>query len=134
MELTIVRDAIRAWNAHQAWDQRRILLPLDIEGTEEPASADMVIAFFCGAASERAAAVEAEIRGRDMITGLPKTVTLSSAEVRQALEEPVNQIVEAIKVTLDKTPPELASDIMDRGIVLAGGGALLRCRASARFL
>jgi len=70
--------------------------------------------------------VEAEIRGRDMITGLPKTVALSSAEVRQALEEPVNQIVEAIKVTLDKTPPELASDIMDRGIVLAGGGALLR--------
>jgi rod shape-determining protein MreB len=60
-----------------------------------------------------------------MLTGLPKTVVLSSEEVRRALEEPVQQIVEAIKSTLDKTPPELAADIMDRGIVLAGGGALL---------
>ncbi|MBM3697933.1 MAG: rod shape-determining protein MreB, partial [Actinobacteria bacterium] len=69
--------------------------------------------------------VEAEIRGRDMISGLPKTVVLSSAQVRQALEEPVSQIVDAVKATLDRTPPELASDIMDRGIVLAGGGSLL---------
>jgi rod shape-determining protein MreB len=60
-----------------------------------------------------------------MLTGLPKTVILSSEEVRRALEEPVNQIIDAIKSTLDKTPPELAADIMDRGIVLAGGGALL---------
>ena len=74
------------------------------------------------AASEE---VQAEVRGRDMLTGLPKTVVLSSEEVRRALEEPVQQIVEAIKSTLDKTPPELAADIMDRGIVLAGGGALL---------
>ena len=70
--------------------------------------------------------VQAEVRGRDMLTGLPKTVILSSEEVRHALEEPVNQIIDAIKSTLDKTPPELAADIMDRGIVLAGGGALLR--------
>jgi rod shape-determining protein MreB len=69
--------------------------------------------------------VQAEVRGRDMLTGLPKTVILSSEEVRHALEEPVNQIVDAIKSTLDKTPPELSGDIMDRGIVLAGGGALL---------
>jgi len=69
--------------------------------------------------------MEAEIRGRDMISGLPKTVVLSSEQVREALEEPVSQIVEAVKVTLDRTPPELASDIMDRGIVLAGGGSLL---------
>jgi rod shape-determining protein MreB and related proteins len=69
--------------------------------------------------------LQAEVRGRDMLTGLPKTVVLSSEEVRRALEEPVQQIVEAIKSTLDKTPPELAADIMDRGIVLAGGGALL---------
>jgi rod shape-determining protein MreB and related proteins len=69
--------------------------------------------------------VQAEVRGRDMLTGLPKTVILTSDEVRQALEEPVSQIVDAIKSTLDKTPPELAADIMDRGIVLAGGGALL---------
>src|SRR5215212_10098760 len=61
----------------------------------------------------------------DMLTGLPKTVVLSSEEVRHALEEPVSQIIDAIRSTLDKTPPELAADIMDRGIVLAGGGALL---------
>ena len=70
--------------------------------------------------------VQAEVRGRDMLTGLPKTVILSSEEVRHALEEPVSQIIDAIKSTLDKTPPELAADIMDRGIVLAGGGALLQ--------
>ncbi|HXV02512.1 MAG TPA: rod shape-determining protein [Gaiellaceae bacterium] len=69
--------------------------------------------------------VQAEVRGRDMLTGLPKTVIISSEEVRHALEDPVSQIVDAIKTTLDKTPPELAADIMDRGIVLAGGGALL---------
>jgi rod shape-determining protein MreB and related proteins len=69
--------------------------------------------------------VQAEVRGRDMLTGLPKTVIISSDEIRHALEEPVSQIVDAIKSTLDKTPPELAADIMDRGIVLAGGGALL---------
>jgi rod shape-determining protein MreB len=70
--------------------------------------------------------VQAEVRGRDMLTGLPKTVILSSEEVRHALEDPVAQIIDAIKSTLDKTPPELAADIMDRGIVLAGGGALLQ--------
>lgn len=69
---------------------------------------------------------QAEIRGRDMISGLPKTVVLSSEEVREALAEPLVQIVDAVKSTLDKTPPELASDIMDRGIMLAGGGALLQ--------
>ena len=69
--------------------------------------------------------VQAEVRGRDMLTGLPKTIILSSEEVRHALEEPVGQIIDAIKQTLDKTPPELAADIMDRGVVLAGGGALL---------
>src|SRR5204862_179800 len=68
--------------------------------------------------------VQAEVRGRDMLTGLPKTVILSSEEVRRALDGPVTQIVDAIKSTLDKTPPELAADIMDRGIVLAGGGLL----------
>jgi rod shape-determining protein MreB len=69
--------------------------------------------------------VQAEVRGRDMLTGLPKTVILNSEEIREALEEPVSQIIDAIRSTLDKTPPELAADIMDRGIVLAGGGALL---------
>lgn len=68
---------------------------------------------------------QAEVRGRDLVTGLPKTVILSSSDVRQAMEEPLANIVDAIKVTLDQTPPELAADIMDKGIVLAGGGALL---------
>jgi rod shape-determining protein MreB len=70
--------------------------------------------------------VQAEIRGRDMVSGLPKTVALTSEEIRGALEEPVAQIIEAVKETLDRTPPELSSDIMDRGIMLAGGGSLLQ--------
>jgi rod shape-determining protein MreB and related proteins len=78
-----------------------------------------------GSAFRMTEEVQAEVRGRDMLTGLPKTVIISSEEIRHALEEPVSQIVDAIKSTLDKTPPELAADIMDRGIVLAGGGALL---------
>ena len=68
----------------------------------------------------------AEIRGRDLVTGLPKTVTVSSVEMREALEESISSIIDAVKFTLDQTPPELAADIMDQGIVLAGGGALLR--------
>ncbi|GBE26060.1 MAG TPA: rod shape-determining protein [Actinobacteria bacterium] len=68
----------------------------------------------------------AEVRGRDLISGLPKTVLLSTPEVREAIEEPVQQVVDTVKFTLDKTPPELAADIMERGIVLTGGGALLR--------
>jgi len=68
----------------------------------------------------------AEIRGRDLVSGLPKTVVISAAEVRRAIEEPVNLIVDAVKNALDKCPPELAGDVMDRGIALTGGGALLR--------
>ena len=67
----------------------------------------------------------AEIRGRDLVTGLPKTILVSADEIRKAIEEPVNAIVDAVKTTLDKTPPELSGDVMDRGIVLTGGGALL---------
>ena len=67
-----------------------------------------------------------QIRGRDLISGLPKTVEISSTEVREALKEPISSIVDAIKSTLEKTPPELASDIMENGIMLTGGGALLR--------
>ena len=69
--------------------------------------------------------LHAEIRGRDLVTGLPKTIVTSTEEIREALDEPVAAIVDAVKVTLDKTPPELAADIMEQGIVLAGGGALL---------
>ena len=68
---------------------------------------------------------DAEIPGRDLATGLPKTIIVSAAEIRKALEEPVNAIINAVKNTLDKTPPELASDLMNQGIVLTGGGALL---------
>jgi rod shape-determining protein MreB and related proteins len=68
----------------------------------------------------------AEIRGRDLVTGLPKTIVISAEEIRRAIEEPVNAIVDAVKNTLDKCPPELAADIMDKGIVLAGGGSLLK--------
>jgi rod shape-determining protein MreB len=70
--------------------------------------------------------LQAEVRGRDMLTGLPKTIVISSEEIRQALDEPVIQIIDAIRATLDRTPPELAADIMDRGVVMAGGGSLLR--------
>ena len=69
---------------------------------------------------------QAEIRGRDLVSGLPKTIIVAAEEIRRAIEEPVNAIVDAVKNTLDKTPPELASDIMDKGIVLAGGGSLLK--------
>jgi rod shape-determining protein MreB len=79
-----------------------------------------------GSATHLPEEVTTEIRGRDMVTGLPKTIVLSSAEVRGALQEPINQIVAAVKDTLDRTPPELAGDIMDRGIILAGGGSLLQ--------
>lgn len=67
-----------------------------------------------------------DIRGRDLVSGLPKTITVTSAEIAEALSETVSSIVEAVKITLEKSPPELAADIMDRGIVLTGGGALLR--------
>lgn len=67
-----------------------------------------------------------DIRGRDLITGLPKTVKIGSKEILTALSEPINSIVEAVKVTLERTPPELSADIMDRGIILAGGGCLLK--------
>ncbi len=69
--------------------------------------------------------LHAEIRGRDLITGLPKTIVTTTDEIREAIEEPLSAIVDAVKVTLDKTPPELAADIMEQGIVLTGGGALL---------
>ncbi len=67
-----------------------------------------------------------EIKGRDLVAGIPKMIVMSSDEVREALAEPIHQIVETVLQTLERTPPELASDIVDRGIVLVGGGALLR--------
>ncbi len=70
--------------------------------------------------------LEMEIKGRDLSHGIPKVITITDNEVREALEPVVYQIIEAIRVTLEKTPPELAADIVDRGIILAGGGALLK--------
>ncbi len=67
-----------------------------------------------------------EIKGRNLLNGLPENITITSAEIREALAEPLSHVIEAIKVTLEKTPPELAADIIDQGITLAGGGALLK--------
>ena len=67
--------------------------------------------------------LHAEIRGRDLVSGLPKTIVVSTEEIRRAIEEPVSAIIDAVKVTLDRTPPELAADIMEQGIVLTGGGS-----------
>ena len=67
-----------------------------------------------------------EIKGRDLVAGVPKTLVVNSEEIREAILEPINAIVEAVRITLERTPPELAADIIDRGIVLTGGGALLR--------
>jgi rod shape-determining protein MreB len=66
-----------------------------------------------------------EVKGRDLVAGLPKTIEITSDEIREALSEPINSIVEAVRASLDKTPPELSADIVEKGIVLAGGGALL---------
>src|SRR5712691_7728852 len=68
----------------------------------------------------------AEIKGRDLVTGLPRTIHIRAEEVRKAIEEPVNNIIDAVKNTLDRCPPELAADVMDKGMVLTGGGALLK--------
>ena len=79
-----------------------------------------------GSACELEQELQAELRGRDLRTGLPKTVVTTTQEVRLAIEEPVASICDAVRATLDKTPPELAADIMEKGIYLTGGGALLR--------
>lgn len=78
-----------------------------------------------GSAFPKAKEERMEIRGRDLVSGLPKTLTITSTEILNALNEPVTSILEGIKITLEKTPPELAADIMEHGIMLTGGGALL---------
>ena len=70
--------------------------------------------------------LEMQVKGRDQVMGLPKIITITSEEIRESLREPVSAIVDAVRVTLERTPPELSADIVDRGVVLAGGGALLR--------
>lgn len=84
------------------------------------------IKFEIGAAGDASAEETMDIRGRDMVTGLPKTLTVNGKEISGALAETVKDIIEAVSNTLEQSPPELAADIIDRGIVLTGGGALLR--------
>jgi rod shape-determining protein MreB len=79
-----------------------------------------------GSAYQSEPGIKYTVRGRDLLTGLPKTIEVTAEEVQEALQEPVMAIVEAVKSCLERTPPELAADIMDRGIVMAGGGSLLR--------
>jgi rod shape-determining protein MreB len=67
-----------------------------------------------------------DIKGRDLVSGIPKTVRINSTKVRESLEEPISLIVDAVRLALEKTPPELAADIVDRGIYMCGGGSLLR--------
>lgn len=67
-----------------------------------------------------------EVKGRDLVDGIPKTITINSDEVREAMQEPISQVVQAVRQALEATPPELAADIVDKGIVMAGGGSLLR--------
>ena len=70
--------------------------------------------------------LEMQVKGRDQVMGLPKIITITSEEIRESLREPVSAMVDAVRVTLERTPPELSADIVDRGVVLAGGGANLR--------
>jgi rod shape-determining protein MreB len=85
-----------------------------------------IIKITIGTAMSKGAAKTMEIKGRDLVAGIPKMIVMSSDEVREALAEPIHQIVETVLQTLERTPPELAADIVDRGIVLVGGGSLLR--------
>ena len=98
-----------------------ICVPSGITGVEQRAVEEAAIA-----AGARAAYIIEEPMAAAFGAGLPKTIIVSSEEIRRAIEEPVNAIVDAVKSTLDRTPPELAADIMDKGIVLTGGGALLK--------
>jgi len=79
-----------------------------------------------GTASSESKPATMEIKGRDLVEGVPKTITISDEEIREALAEPVASIIEAVRLALEQTPPELSADIVDRGIVLTGGGALLK--------
>ncbi|MBI5639795.1 MAG: rod shape-determining protein [Nitrospirae bacterium] len=107
--------------AIMAYIKRRYNLMIG-ETTTEQIKIDIGSAFSTDSSAKRVM----DIKGRDLISGIPKTITVNEDEIREALSEPINIILETIKVALENTPPELAADIVDRGIVLAGGGALLR--------
>jgi rod shape-determining protein MreB len=119
----VVSDSLRLGGNHldeAIMRHTRRVYSLDI-GERTAESIKMQI----GSAYEMEEECEAEVRGRDVVTGLPKTVAVSSVEVRSAMSEGVSAIVEAVKSILERTPPELAADIIERGITLTGGGALL---------
>src|SRR4030067_3218877 len=107
--------------AIMAYIKRRYNLMIG-ETTTERIKIEIGSAFSSGSLEKKVM----DIKGRDLISGIPKTITINEDEIREALSEPVNIILETIKVALENTPPELAADIVDRGIVLAGCGALLR--------
>jgi rod shape-determining protein MreB len=107
--------------AIMAYIKRRYNLMIG-DATSEQIKIELGSAFDAGSGDRRVL----DIKGRDLISGIPKTITINEDEIREALSEPVNVILDTIKVALENTPPELAADIVDRGIVLAGGGALLR--------
>lgn len=107
--------------AIMAYIKRRYNLMIG-ETTTEQIKINIGSAFSSGGPDKRVM----DIKGRDLISGIPKTITINEDEIREALSEPTNIILETIKAALENTPPELAADIVDRGIVLAGGGALLR--------
>jgi len=104
-----------------AYMKRRYNLMIG-DRTAEQIKIDIGSAYPSNEGSQR----EMEIKGRDLISGIPKTITINEDEMREALSEPVNTILDTVKVALENTPPELAADIVEHGIVLAGGGALLR--------
>jgi len=79
-----------------------------------------------GSAAPLEEEMEREVKGRDLVDGMPKTLMIGSEEIREALSDPIGMVVDAVKMSLERTPPELASDILDRGVILTGGGALLR--------
>jgi len=85
-----------------------------------------LIKIMIGSAYPSKEAKVVEVKGRDLVTGIPKTIEINSEEIRESISEPINAIIEAIRIALEKTPPELAADIVDKGIVLSGGGALLK--------
>jgi len=117
----MLRHFIQKVHQHRFAHPRVVVcVPSGVTGVEKRAVEEATLS-----AGARQAYLIEEPMAAAIGAGLPKTVILTSEEIRRALDEPVTQIIEAIKSTLDKTPPELAADIMDRGIVLAGGGALL---------
>jgi rod shape-determining protein MreB len=114
----VTSQSIRVDEALVAYVKKEFQLALGERTAEE-------IKMQLGSAFPLEEELRAEIRGRDLVTGLPKTVVISTEQIREAIQEPVQAIIDAVKVTLDRTPPELSSDLMEQGIVLTGGGALL---------